>query len=130
MNIFLKDHDQNFDQSAKARVGGIEIKGLSFIADAVKLATRVLDKEIIERVLVNLYTNAVKYAKELILITTNIVENKFMYFDIFNDGPQIPKEYHETIFEKYSQVDPKNLGISKSTGIACIAHWKSLKCSM
>lgn len=53
----IKDHDQNFDQSAKARVGGIEIKGLSFIADAVKLATRVLDKEIIERKYIFLITD-------------------------------------------------------------------------
>jgi nitric oxide reductase activation protein len=53
----IKDHDQNFDQSAKARVGGIEIKGLSFIADAVKLATRVLDKEIIERKYIFLVTD-------------------------------------------------------------------------
>ena len=53
----IKDHDQNFDQSAKARVGGIEIKGLSFIADAVKLSMRVLDKEIIERKYIFLITD-------------------------------------------------------------------------
>ena len=53
----IKDHDQNFDQSAKARVGGIEIKGLSFIADAVKLATRVLQKEMIERKYIFLITD-------------------------------------------------------------------------
>jgi hypothetical protein len=53
----IKDHDQNFDQSAKARIGGIEIKGLSFIADAVKLTTRVLDKEIIERKYIFLVTD-------------------------------------------------------------------------
>jgi Mg-chelatase subunit ChlD len=53
----IKDHDQNFDQSAKARVGGIEIKGLSFIADAVKLATRVLQKELIEKKYIFLITD-------------------------------------------------------------------------
>lgn len=53
----IKDHDQNFDQSAKARVGGIEIKGLSFIADAIKLSMRVLEKEIIERKYIFLITD-------------------------------------------------------------------------
>ncbi len=53
----IKDHDQNFDQSAKARVGGIEIKGLSFIADAVKLATRVLQKELIDKKYIFLITD-------------------------------------------------------------------------
>ncbi|MCV0392263.1 MAG: VWA domain-containing protein [Nitrosopumilus sp.] len=53
----IKDHDQNFDQSAKARVGGIEINGLSFIADAVKLSMRILEKEIIERKYIFLVTD-------------------------------------------------------------------------
>lgn len=53
----IKDHDQNYDQSAKARVGGIEIKGMSFIADAIKLATRVLDGEIIEKKIIFVVTD-------------------------------------------------------------------------
>jgi hypothetical protein len=45
----VKDHYEKYDQTAKARIGGIEITGLSFIGDAVKLCSRILEKENIER---------------------------------------------------------------------------------
>ncbi len=45
----VKDHFDKFDQNAKSRIGGIEINGLSFIADAVTLCTRLLDKDDIEK---------------------------------------------------------------------------------
>ena len=45
----IKDHYEKYDQTARARIGGIDINGLSFIGDAVKLCTRILDKENIER---------------------------------------------------------------------------------
>ena len=38
----VKDHYEQYDQNSKSRIGGIEIKGLSFIADAVKLCSRIL----------------------------------------------------------------------------------------
>jgi hypothetical protein len=45
----VKDHYEKYDQTARSRVGGIEISGLSFIGDAVKLCTRILERENIER---------------------------------------------------------------------------------
>ena len=45
----IKDHYEKFDQHAKSRIGGIEIKGLSFIADAVKIITRILEQDNVER---------------------------------------------------------------------------------
>jgi len=53
----VKDHYEKFDQNAKARIGGIEINGLSFIADAVTLCTRLLDKDNIERKYIFLITD-------------------------------------------------------------------------
>ena len=53
----IKDHYEKFDQSSKARIGGIEVKGLSFIADAIKLCSRILDKESIERRYIFLITD-------------------------------------------------------------------------
>ena len=71
----VKDHYEKFDQSSKSRIGGIEIKGLSFIGDAVKLCTRILDRENIERRYIFLITDgqsvgtldAEKKTKEAIL---------------------------------------------------------------
>jgi Mg-chelatase subunit ChlD len=53
----VKDHYEKYDQTSRARVGGIEVAGLSFIGDAVKLCTRILEKENIERRYIFLVTD-------------------------------------------------------------------------
>jgi ferritin-like protein/uncharacterized protein YegL len=53
----VKDHYENFDQNSKSRIGGIEIKGMSFIGDAVKLCARILERENIERKYIFLITD-------------------------------------------------------------------------
>ncbi len=53
----VKDHYERYDQTARSRVGGIEIKGLSFIDDAIKLCTRILEKENMERKYIFLVTD-------------------------------------------------------------------------
>ena len=54
----VKDHYERYDQTARSRLGGIEIEGLSFIDDAIKLCTRILEKEVnIERKYIFLVTD-------------------------------------------------------------------------
>ena len=53
----VKDHYEKYDNNSKSRIGGIEITGLSFIADAVKLCSRILDRENIERKYIFLITD-------------------------------------------------------------------------
>jgi len=53
----VKDHYENFDQYSKSRIGGIEIKGMSFIGDAVRLCSRILERENIERRYIFLITD-------------------------------------------------------------------------
>ena len=53
----VKDHYENYDQNSKSRIGGIEIQGFSFIADAVKLCSRILERENIERRYIFLITD-------------------------------------------------------------------------
>ncbi len=53
----VKDHYEQYDKNSKSRIGGIEIKGLSFIADAVKLCSRILERENIERRYIFLITD-------------------------------------------------------------------------
>ena len=53
----IKDHYEKFDQHARSRIGGIEINGLSFIADAVKLCGNILEKENVERKYIFLITD-------------------------------------------------------------------------
>jgi Mg-chelatase subunit ChlD len=53
----VKDHYEKYDNNSRSRIGGIEIKGLSFIGDAVKLCTRILERENIERKYIFLITD-------------------------------------------------------------------------
>jgi Mg-chelatase subunit ChlD len=53
----IKDHYEKYDQNSKSRIGGIEVNGLSFIADAVKLCSRILENENIERRYIFLITD-------------------------------------------------------------------------
>ncbi len=53
----VKDHYEKYDQRSRSRIGGIEVKGLSFIADAVKLCCRILARENVERKYIFLITD-------------------------------------------------------------------------
>ncbi len=53
----VKDHYEKYDNSSKSRMGGIEVQGLSFIADAVKLCSRILERENVERRYIFLITD-------------------------------------------------------------------------
>lgn len=53
----VKDLQDKYDQTSKSRVGGIEVQGLSFIADAVTLTSRILEKGITERKYIFLITD-------------------------------------------------------------------------
>ncbi len=53
----VKDHYENYDQKSRSRIGGIEVRGLSFIADSVKLCCRILERECVERRYIFLITD-------------------------------------------------------------------------
>lgn len=80
------------------------------------------EHEIIDRVFVNILSNACKYSPQDGIITINSSELKnengeFVKLSISNEGEAIPVDKIDTIFENYKQVNPKNLGVSYSTGI-------------
>jgi DNA-binding response OmpR family regulator len=70
------------------------------------------DKSIIERVLENLINFAVTNADEdgKILISTSSADGQKVQFITHDSGTQIPKNYHDKIFEKFSQAEIKNSG--------------------
>lgn len=47
--VLIKDFNETYNDRIKARIGGIENAGLSFIPDAMKLATRMLEDDMNER---------------------------------------------------------------------------------
>jgi len=68
-----------------------------------------LDPPRIEQVLVNLTSNALKYASGGGLITLSAEEvNGHIQVTVKDKGPGIPRELHETIFKRFEQLDETN----------------------
>lgn len=67
--------------------------------------TAVFDREIVQRVLTNLVLNAVHHAPEEseVQVDFQIVE-EVAKVAVHDQGPGIPAEYHQTIFDRFSQV--------------------------
>jgi len=78
------------------------------------------DKDIIERVLINLLTNAIKFSSIEGLIKVFVhLEDKAnqVKISVKDNGAGIPKEQLSKIFSKFSQVEAKKMGVARSTGL-------------
>ena len=78
------------------------------------------DGERINRTLVNLLGNAVKFApdKSTITLAANPSQDgKWAEFSIRDEGPGIPPEKIELVFEKYRQVGTRSEGEKKGSGL-------------
>lgn len=78
----------------------------------------IADQGLLERVFTNLLTNAIKFSpnNEEIIIENEILDD-FVKITITDKGMGIPKDKLKTVFEKFSQVETRNIGRLKSTGI-------------
>lgn len=78
------------------------------------------DGERINRTLVNLLGNAVKFAPANSTITLSAKpseDSKWAEFSIADEGPGIPNEKLELVFEKYRQVGTRSEGEKKGSGL-------------
>ncbi|WP_339841866.1 ATP-binding protein [uncultured Maribacter sp.] len=78
------------------------------------------DKEIINRVIVNILTNAIKYTPNNGSITINadpVEDSDFIKISITDTGEGIPKDNLASVFDKFSQVAAKKSGGVASTGL-------------
>ncbi|MFC2104706.1 tetratricopeptide repeat protein [Bacteroidota bacterium] len=78
-----------------------------------------IDPEIIERVFINLLTNAIKYTPNNGTITLESEEYKsgFIRIKVSDTGQGIPKEKLHKVFGKFEQVIARKSGLGRSTGI-------------
>jgi signal transduction histidine kinase/Flp pilus assembly protein TadD len=78
-----------------------------------------VDQEVIKRVFVNLFTNAIKFspAGGRIGIVTELTSASEVKVFVHDDGEGISANYLPFIFEKFSQAIPRNSGFSVSNGI-------------
>lgn len=76
------------------------------------------DPDKIERVVLNLISNSLKFTNENGIINIHIkIENNKMFFHIKNDGPSISKEEGKKIFGNFMQTDESFTRKSEGSGI-------------
>jgi two-component system, sensor histidine kinase and response regulator len=76
------------------------------------------DRELMRRVLTNIGANAVKFAPENGRVEFSIQKNSAGIKVLISDnGPGIPEEYQEKVFEKFGQVETRQQRKMYSTGL-------------
>ena len=76
------------------------------------------DRALIKRVFGNLIQNAITHsARAVTLKIAARKEGDGILFTVSDDGPGIPKEYHEIIFRKFEQVKTPNAPRVRSSGL-------------
>ncbi len=76
------------------------------------------DREIVGRVVANLVGNALKFTPTsgLVHVAVELADGQATV-TIADNGPGIPPQYHERIFEKFGQVENLEAGMTPSTGL-------------
>lgn len=84
------------------------------------VSTWIADRSLIERVLINLLSNAIGYSHrggEIVIASGFDEEGKQLRIEVKDNGKGITKIFHRKIFEKFSQVDDDHSKRKNSTGL-------------
>ncbi len=97
----------------------VQQKNISIIKQINSSYTLLVDAEIVKRIFVNIFTNAIKFSPQNgeITIKTTELGSDYIQISVKDNGEGIPKEHISTIFDQYKQVSAKKSGNVKSTGI-------------
>lgn len=99
----------------------VAVKAQQFDVDMsveAKSITTQCDGELVERVLVNLAANAIKFSiPETSVRLLNEVDGDNLIVKVIDTGPGVPPEYQEKVFEKFGQVDAHKERKKFSTGL-------------
>ncbi|MGL6173625.1 MAG: ATP-binding protein [Cellulosilyticaceae bacterium] len=97
----------------------VQTKGIELnFKTAVEEIILTCDPEKIERIMLNLVSNAIKYSKENGKIQVELNYNKeYVYICVVDNGQGIPKEKLDIIFERFSQVEDGFTRKTEGSGI-------------
>lgn len=95
-----------------------EQKGIKIESSVDPSLAVLADQEIIERVLVNLLTNAIKHTPNngRVTLQAGPFENHIR-IDVRDTGEGIPADQLDSVFDKFGQASPRVLGGLRSTGL-------------
>ena len=98
-----------------------EKKLISTDLDA-SISNMIFDRSIMERVAENMVNFSVNNIVDggKVTITTKKVKDGKIHFIMHDNGTQIPKKFHDKIFEKFSQVEIKDDGYRVARGLGLI----------
>ncbi len=119
LNIQNTDISKVVDEAinqTKYLVGEKGIHVINEISDATNIP---IDKEVIERVFVNLLSNSIKFTPHngRITIACTDKKNEMLKISVEDTGEGIQPEMLENIFDQYVQAVAKNSGHARSTGL-------------
>lgn len=98
--------------------GLIGDRGIAFHIDAPEHLTIQADVGMIERILLNLLSNAFKFVPTGGEIGISVMsDNGTATFSVEDNGPGIPAPYREEIFERFRQLDDENTRRFGGTGL-------------
>jgi len=97
----------------------IDQKSIQFVNNVKDKFSMMVDGELIERVFINLISNAVKYTPidGVIAIDAKIVSSTFLKISLTDTGPGIPENLKDRIFDKFTQIIAKKSGNTRSHGL-------------
>jgi len=78
----------------------------------------IADRWVLIRILVNLLSNALKYTPSSGTIKVRVfMDDGWVHFSVADQGPGIPKEYLDRIFDRFVQVEARKAGAAVGTGL-------------
>jgi len=75
------------------------------------------DPELIRRVIANLVANAVDFSPDRSTVSVRVLNGAEAKVEVQDEGPGIPAEFHERIFEKFGQADVMRQRVKHSSGL-------------
>jgi signal transduction histidine kinase len=95
-----------------------EQKGVNFTLDAAGPVLVDADPVLLRRVVDNLLANAVAHSPEGRRVTIRVGHREEgVELSVEDEGPGIPEEHRERVFEKYAQAEMRHSGVTANRGL-------------
>jgi signal transduction histidine kinase len=121
--MHLEEEDQNLSQLTRNAIDQVELlsreKDLEIINNCASDITVAVDPGIIERVFINLLTNAIKFSPLNGKITIDAADCPvdLIAVAVTDQGKGIPPDKIDSVFDRFEQVSPQKAGKIRSTGL-------------
>lgn len=90
--------------------------GVNIDMSKVSAVRLLADPEQIRSIVRNLIENAVRYAKTTVVVLA-VADDKYATFAVADDGPGIPPERRDAVFERFTRLDPARSRLQGGSGL-------------